>query len=59
MDDKWNCLLFKFNKLGGIAENICQQEGELGRGIFAVNPNLRSKIYTPSKLMIKKNKDKK
>ena len=54
MHSKWDILLSKFRNLGGIAENICQKEGEFGRGIFSINPNLRSKIYTPSKLMINK-----
>tara|TARA_Y100000766_G_C18854997_1_gene580240 strand:+ start:458 stop:1450 length:993 start_codon:yes stop_codon:yes gene_type:complete len=53
MNEKWDCLLFKFRSLGGIAENICQKQGQFGRGIFPVNPNLTSRIYTPSKLMIK------
>ena len=54
MDDKWDFLLSEFRRLGGIAENVCQKEGEFGRGIFSINPNLRSKIYTPSELMINK-----
>ena len=54
MYESWNYLLSTFRSLGGVAENICQKEGEFGRGIFSVNPNLRSKIYTPSKLMINK-----
>ena len=53
MDEKWNFLLFEFIRLGGIADNVCQKQGEYGRGIFSVNSNLISKIYTPSKLMIK------
>ncbi len=54
MIKKWDYLLSEFRSLGGIVENVCQKEGELGRGIFSVNPNLRSRIYTPSKLMINK-----
>ena len=54
MDDKWNFLLYAFRKLGGVADNVCQKEGEYGRGIFSVNPTLRAKILTPSKLLIKK-----
>tara|TARA_Y100001968_G_C19434164_1_gene758679 strand:+ start:1912 stop:2907 length:996 start_codon:yes stop_codon:yes gene_type:complete len=54
MSGDWDCLISKFRSLGGIADNVCQQEGEFGRGIFSINPNLRSRIYTPSKLMIKK-----
>tara|TARA_B100000214_G_scaffold370530_1_gene345325 strand:+ start:384 stop:1379 length:996 start_codon:yes stop_codon:yes gene_type:complete len=54
MDENWEFLLSEFRRHGGIADNICQKEGEYGRGIFPVNPNLKSKIFTPSKLMIKK-----
>ncbi len=54
MDENWNTLLSEFRRLGGIIENVCQQEGEFGRGIFSIDPNLKSKIYTPSELMIKK-----
>ncbi len=55
MDDNWDFLLSEFRKFGGIADNVCQKDGEYGRGIFPVNPILRSRIFTPSKLMIKKN----
>ena len=54
MDENWNTLLSDFRKLGGIIENVCQQEGEFGRGIFAIDPAVKSRIYTPSELMIKK-----
>jgi len=54
MDEKWDLLLSEFRSLGGIADNVCQKEGEFGRGVFSIEPNLRSRIYTPSKLMIKK-----
>ena len=54
MNNKWDFLLSKFRSLGGIAENVCQKEGTLGRGIFSINPKLRSRIFTPSQLMIKK-----
>ncbi len=54
MYDNWNILLSEFRRLGGIVENVCQKEGEFGRGIFAVDQNLKSRIYTPSELIIKK-----
>jgi hypothetical protein len=54
MDDNWNFLLSEFRRLGGIADNVCQKEGEYGRGVFSVNPSLRARIFTPSKLMVKK-----
>ena len=54
MTDKWDFLIAEFHDLGGKAENVCQKQGKFGRGIFSINPHLRSRIYTPSKLMIKK-----
>ena len=51
---EWDILINKFRKLGGIAENICQRKGEKGRGIFPVDEELKSKIFTPSNLIIKK-----
>ncbi len=53
MDDNWDFLLSEFRSLGGIADNICQKEGEYGRGIFPVNPSLKARIFTPSKLLVK------
>ena len=54
MDENWNFLLSEFRKIGGIADNVCQKKGEYGRGIFPVNPRLKARIFTPPKLMIKK-----
>ncbi len=54
MDDNWDFLLSEFRRLGGIADNVYQKEGEYGRGIFSVNPSLRARIFTPLKLLVKK-----
>ena len=54
MDGNWDFLLSEFRRLGGIADNVCQKEGEYGRGIFSVNPSLKARIFTPSKLLVKK-----
>ncbi len=54
MDDNWDFLLSEFRRLGGIADNVCQKEGEYGRGIFSVDPSLKARIFTPSKLLVKK-----
>ena len=54
MYKNWDFLLSEFRRLGGIADNICQREGDYGRGIFPVDSTLRSRIFTPSRLMIKK-----
>ena len=54
MDDKWDFLISESRKLGGIADNAYQKEGEYGRGIFSVNPTQKARILTPSKLLIKK-----
>ena len=53
MYNKWDSLLSEFRRLGGIAENVCQKEGEFGRGVFSINPSLRSRIYTPAEVMVK------
>ena len=54
MEDNWDFLLSEFRRLGGIADNVCQKEGEYGRGIFSVNPSLKARIFVPSKLLFKK-----
>ena len=54
MKDNWDFLLSEFRRLGGIADNVCQKEGKYGRGIFPINPNLKARIFTPSKLFVKK-----
>ena len=54
MDDKWEFLLSEFRRLGGRADNVCQKGGDYGRGIFSVDSNLKARIFTPSKLLIKK-----
>ena len=53
MDNNWNFLLSEFCRVDGIAENILQKDGLNVRGIFPVNPSLKSRIFTPTKLMIK------
>lgn len=55
MDGNWDFLLSEFRRLGGIADNVCQKEGENGRGIFSCNPSMRGRIFTPSKLLVKQN----
>ena len=54
MEDNWNFLLSEFRRLGGIADNVYQKEGKNGRGIFSINPTKKVRIFTPSKLLIKK-----
>ena len=54
IDNNWGLLLSEFRRLGGIADNVCQKDGEYGRGIFPVNPSLKARIFTPSKLLVKK-----
>ncbi len=55
MISKWDSLLSKFRNLGGVADNICQKKGKNGRGIFPISSDRKSKIFTPSNLIIKKN----
>tara|TARA_Y100001968_G_scaffold7276_1_gene6221 strand:+ start:827 stop:1825 length:999 start_codon:yes stop_codon:yes gene_type:complete len=54
LNGEWEILISKFRKLGGVADNICQRDGSKGRGIFPVNEGIKSKIFTPSNLIIRK-----
>ena len=54
MQETWDFLLHEFRRLGGIADNVIQKDGECGRGIFSVDPNLKARIFTPTKLLVKK-----
>ena len=54
MSDQWEKLISEFRRLGGTANNVCQKDGEFGRGIFSIDPNKKSRIFIPTKLMIKK-----
>ncbi len=55
MHENWDFLISEFRRLGGIADNVIQKEGEYGRGIFSIDKSLPSRIFTPSKLLVKKN----
>ena len=48
----WTDLMERFEELGGAAQNICQREGEFGRGIFPINPYHMSRIITPKNLLL-------
>ena len=54
LNGEWDILIAKFRKLGGDADNICQRDGSKGRGIFPEKEGIKSKIFTPSNLIIKK-----
>ena len=54
MEETWDFLLYEFRKLGGIADNVIQKDGDCGRGIFSVDPSLKARIFTPTKLLVKK-----
>jgi hypothetical protein len=49
---KWEEMISAFQRLGGIAENVCQKRGIYGRGIFPINPKLPSRISVPKHLMV-------
>ena len=53
MSKAFRALLDRFIALGGVAENICQREGDSGRGIFPIDSSLRAKIMTPKNLFVK------
>ena len=48
----WERLLSDFRDLGGVAENICQKNGENGRGIFPKNLEAETRIFVPSELLV-------
>ncbi len=52
MNQNCNYLIYQFRKLGGKVENIQLKRGNYGRGIFSINPNLKSSIFVPYNLMI-------
>jgi len=54
MDKNWDILLKKFRSLGGVVDNICQIEGKNGRGLFPLKPDLKSRIFVPKHLLIKR-----
>ncbi len=51
-NSQWERLLSDFRNLGGVAENICQKNGENGRGIFPENLEAEARIFVPSELLI-------
>ena len=52
MDREFQNLLELYAGLGGVAENICLKEGDLGRGIFPLDPLYASRIMTPRNLLV-------
>jgi hypothetical protein len=48
----WNDLLEEFRALGGTAENIRLGHGELGRGLFPVEPGKPVAIHIPDNLLV-------
>ena len=53
---KWDSFIRSFQELGGVFQNVCLQEGDLGRGIFPVDPSLPTKIFTPKSLLLNRDK---
>lgn len=52
---KFTELLEKFRALGGVVDNVELRNGQYGRGIFPINPNLPIKIITPTHLLVSPN----
>lgn len=48
----WDEMIRTFQRLGGIAENVCQQRGKYGRGIFPIDPKRHSRISVPTHMMV-------
>jgi len=53
MLSKWDILISKFNLNNGIIENLYQKKEDFYRGLFPINSNINSKIFVPTKLLIK------
>jgi len=48
----WEELLAEFRSLGGVVENACIHEGELGRGVFVIEPAKPATVRTPPNLLV-------
>ena len=51
-DIAWYEMLAEFRALGGTADNICLQEGPLGRGLFSLDPAKPVAIHIPDNLLV-------
>jgi len=49
---KWDEMIEEFRALGGVADNIGQRCGSLGRGLFSVDPKKPVRIFVPENLLI-------
>jgi hypothetical protein len=52
LKSKWDEMIDEFRALGGVADNIEQRCGALGRGLFPVDPKKPVRIVVPEKLLI-------
>ncbi len=50
--EKWDQMIELFESLGGVAENIYQKGTDTTRGIYSIDQNKKSKIFTPINLLI-------
>ena len=58
MDEKiriarWKALVEDFRRFGGIAENVIQRKGELGLGLFPIDPSQQIELRVPDHLLVK------
>jgi hypothetical protein len=49
---RWDEMLEEFRSLGGIADNICIQEGQFGRGLFPRDTGKPVHVFIPESLLI-------
>lgn len=47
----WDKMIAEFRALGGVADNICEKKGPLGRGIFPIDAALPIVIRVPDNLL--------
>ncbi len=52
MEESLQECLGRFEALGGVAENVCQREGDFGRGMFPVDASRSAKIMAPKNLLV-------
>ena len=49
---KWDEMIAEFRALGGVADNIEQRRGSLGRGLFPIDPGKPIRIAVPKLSLI-------
>lgn len=48
----WDDLISAFRALGGVADNVVQRDGPLGRGIFPIDGSRPVRVHVPKSLLV-------